>query len=91
MACTVVGDNFVVWGGVDTMDQYVSTLIYNLKSNQWVDQYVFTAVDSKNKLGVFIGVGVAAAVCIGTELECYLSRPARRKGSDAVVAGRATA
>ncbi|KAG9071543.1 hypothetical protein KI688_005755 [Linnemannia hyalina] len=84
-------DPVLIYSRVDTKDQYVSTLIYNLKSNQWVDQYVFTAVDSNNKLGIFIGVGVAAAVCIGAELECFLSRPARRKGGDAVVARRAIA
>ena len=73
------------------MDQSVSTLIYNLKSNQWVDQYVFTPVEppptgsttsSNNKLGVFIGVGVAAAVCIGVLLgwivfKCRRSRVAK--------------
>ncbi|KAK5823592.1 hypothetical protein F5H01DRAFT_410413 [Linnemannia elongata] len=85
MACTVVGDNFVAWGGVDTTNQLASTQIYNLKSNRWVDQYVFTAVEpppSNNKLGVFIGLGVLAAVCIGVLLgwivfKCRKSRAAK--------------
>lgn len=62
-------------------------MIYNLKANQWVDQYVTTVEpppigSTTSSLGVFIGVGVAAAVCIGVLLgwivfRCRKSSPAR--------------
>ncbi|KAF9921573.1 hypothetical protein FBU30_008365 [Linnemannia zychae] len=65
MACTVVGDNFVAWGGIDTQGNFPSTIIYSLKMNQWTDTYIITAIESppsNNKLGIYIGVGIAAGV-----------------------------
>ncbi|KAG0373164.1 hypothetical protein BGX24_012054 [Mortierella sp. AD032] len=40
MACTVNGDNLIVWGGDSNRIVLDGTpLIYNMKSNQWVTQY----------------------------------------------------
>ncbi|KAF9124919.1 hypothetical protein BGW39_007796 [Mortierella sp. 14UC] len=72
MACAVVGDNFVAWGGIDNNDQVAGTLIYNLKSNQWTDTYIAASAESPppsssstSKLGIYIGVGIAAGVLLG--------------------------
>ncbi|CAO3574104.1 unnamed protein product [Mortierella alpina] len=42
MACAVAGDNFVVWGGEHFETSIVnlaSTLVFNLKTNQWTTQF----------------------------------------------------
>ncbi|KAG0272013.1 hypothetical protein BGZ95_000119 [Linnemannia exigua] len=48
MACAVVGDNFVSWGGMDSNDQTAGTLIYNLKTNQWTDTYIATMQEEQS-------------------------------------------
>ncbi|KAF9121613.1 hypothetical protein BG015_005775, partial [Linnemannia schmuckeri] len=46
MACSVSGDNFIVWGGIrktsSTESVGVSTtpLIYNLKTRQWTEKFI---------------------------------------------------
>ncbi|KAG0271672.1 hypothetical protein BGZ95_000474, partial [Linnemannia exigua] len=43
MACTVSGDYFIAWGGeAGTAVKGSTPLIYNMKTNQWVDQYTST-------------------------------------------------
>ncbi|KAF8929135.1 hypothetical protein BGZ47_001243, partial [Haplosporangium gracile] len=39
-ACTVAGDNFVVWGGKNSSSMLDSTVIFNIKDNVWTDTFV---------------------------------------------------
>ncbi|KAF9435054.1 hypothetical protein BGZ76_006979 [Entomortierella beljakovae] len=52
MACSVAGDNFITWGGSQNPNgPFIPTTpsIYNLKSNQWVNQ--FTLLSPANTTG----------------------------------------
>ncbi|KAF9141053.1 hypothetical protein BG015_001416 [Linnemannia schmuckeri] len=46
MACSVAGDNFIVWGGykemlsVDSVPVPATPLIYNIKTGKWTDKFV---------------------------------------------------
>ncbi|KAG0274488.1 hypothetical protein BGZ96_004315, partial [Linnemannia gamsii] len=57
MACTVAGDNFVVWGGykelltTDTIGVPTTPLIYNLKSGKWTDKFVIIPSAGNNTRG----------------------------------------
>ncbi|KAF9193883.1 hypothetical protein BGZ49_003236 [Haplosporangium sp. Z 27] len=41
VACTIAGDNLIVWGGIDANSNIASPamLIYNLSNNTWITQY----------------------------------------------------
>ncbi|KAG0051314.1 hypothetical protein BGZ83_003874 [Gryganskiella cystojenkinii] len=42
MACAVAGDNFIAWGGEHYETSIInlsSTVVFNLKTNQWTDQF----------------------------------------------------
>ncbi|KAG0254450.1 Acyl-CoA-binding domain-containing protein 5 [Mortierella polycephala] len=79
MACTVAGDNFVAWGGScnkNATKDFETTIIYNLKSQQWTDEfsiaspysasraYVQTSSDDINVAAIGGGVGAAAVIFI---------------------------
>ncbi|KAF8982747.1 hypothetical protein BGZ46_000728 [Entomortierella lignicola] len=42
MACTVIGDNFIAWGGDQnfTTGSWGTPVIYNMKTNLWTNEYV---------------------------------------------------
>ncbi|KAF9423606.1 hypothetical protein BGZ76_003646 [Entomortierella beljakovae] len=43
MACSVSGDNFIVWGGdmnSTNMEAYTTPIIYNLRTGQWTSKFV---------------------------------------------------
>lgn len=44
-ACTIAGDQLIVWGGLTSLTQMASgeVMIYDMKSNSWVKQYTPTA------------------------------------------------
>ncbi|KAG9061051.1 hypothetical protein KI688_007680 [Linnemannia hyalina] len=44
-ACTIAGDQLIVWGGLVTLTQMApkEVMIYDMKSNTWVEQYTPTA------------------------------------------------
>ncbi|KAF9130633.1 Multiple epidermal growth factor-like domains protein 8 [Mortierella sp. GBA39] len=58
-ACTVAGDNFVVWGGKNETSMLDSTVIFNIKDNVWTDTFVLPG----NNTGAIIG-GVATALVV---------------------------
>ncbi|KAF9927648.1 hypothetical protein FBU30_002987, partial [Linnemannia zychae] len=74
MACTVVGDNFVAWGGMNL-------IVLTLKTNQWTDTYIVTVAEdppSNNKLGIYIGVGIAVGIVLGALLGWIVFRYKRK-------------
>ncbi|KAF9959050.1 Negative regulator of mitotic exit [Mortierella alpina] len=74
MACTVAGDNFVVWGGdyiLTAVDSFATPIIYNIKSDQWTTQFALAPPpqnaqapppESKKVNVAAIGGGIGAAV-----------------------------
>ncbi|KAF9272719.1 hypothetical protein BGZ68_002150 [Mortierella alpina] len=77
MACTMAGDNFVVWGGdyiLTAVDSFAMPIIYNIRTNQWTTQFSLapppqtTAAPTTNAPGskevnvAAIGGGIGAAV-----------------------------
>ncbi|KAF9539056.1 hypothetical protein EC957_005830 [Mortierella hygrophila] len=40
MACTVSGDYFIAWGGTNGTVMGPKPLVYNMKTDQWVDQFL---------------------------------------------------
>ncbi|KAG0210503.1 hypothetical protein BGX33_004856 [Mortierella sp. NVP41] len=73
MACTVAGNNFVVWGGQTTNSRYMETAVYDLRTDQWTDQFIIQtqpktggATSPKSDRGRIIGiaVGVSASLAI---------------------------
>jgi len=40
MACAIVGDNFVVWGGINNLNSHIEPLIaYNIKTSMWTKPF----------------------------------------------------
>ncbi|KAF9120474.1 hypothetical protein BGW39_011338 [Mortierella sp. 14UC] len=39
MACTVAGNNFVVWGGQSLNGEFMNMEVYDLQNNQWTTQF----------------------------------------------------
>ncbi|KAF9905010.1 hypothetical protein EC991_002073 [Linnemannia zychae] len=46
MACTVAGNNFVVWGGQSLSGEFMNTTVYDLQSNQWTTQFSLSSPPS---------------------------------------------
>ncbi|KAF9903178.1 hypothetical protein EC991_004086 [Linnemannia zychae] len=91
MACTVSGDYFIAWGGSNTAIMGPKPLIYNMKTDQWVDQ--FTAPSTTSNTGsntAAIAGGAAGAVVLigGVIFFLFYRRRKQRKMTekDAVVA-----
>lgn len=40
MACTAAGNNFVVWGGQSFNNTFLDTAVFDLRSNQWTNQFL---------------------------------------------------
>ncbi|KAF9545554.1 hypothetical protein EC957_010863 [Mortierella hygrophila] len=40
MACTAAGNNFVVWGGQSFNYTFLDTAVFDLRSNQWTNQFL---------------------------------------------------
>ncbi|KAF9130632.1 hypothetical protein BGX30_013440 [Mortierella sp. GBA39] len=40
MACTAAGNNFVVWGGQSYNYTFLDTAVFDLRSNQWTNQFL---------------------------------------------------
>ncbi|KAF9286387.1 hypothetical protein BGZ88_009109 [Linnemannia elongata] len=40
MACTAAGNNFVVWGGQSFNYTFLGTAVFDLRSNQWTNQFL---------------------------------------------------
>ncbi|KAK3835622.1 MAG: hypothetical protein J3R72DRAFT_451271 [Linnemannia gamsii] len=83
MACAVIGDNFVTWGGMDSERQTAGALIYNLKTNQWTDTYIATVDESlsSSSLRMYIGVGLTAGVVLGGLVAWLVFRCKRSKAT----------
>jgi len=64
-ACTVSGDHLIAWGGYSTAPYGIlnDTIVYNLKTAEWVEEYVPNAPESGSKGGV-IGGTIAAVVIV---------------------------
>ncbi|KAF9118434.1 hypothetical protein BG015_006619, partial [Linnemannia schmuckeri] len=67
MACAVSGDYFIAWGGgyydeTTSVRMLEMTIIYNLKTSQWVDEFIAPprSEPSKGSNAAAIGGGVAA-------------------------------
>ncbi|CAO3563794.1 unnamed protein product [Mortierella alpina] len=95
MACTVAGDNFVVWGGdyiLTAVDSFATPIIYNIKTNQWTTQFSLAspppitlapASGSKEVNAAAIGGGIGAAV-VAVLIGLFIynrSRKQRAKGT----------
>ncbi|KAF8947283.1 hypothetical protein BGZ47_009671 [Haplosporangium gracile] len=63
MACSVAGDNFIVWGGykemlsIDSVAVPATPLIYNIKSGKWTDKFVRGTNGNKTEGGTGGGSG----------------------------------
>ncbi|KAF9962762.1 hypothetical protein BGZ70_007902 [Mortierella alpina] len=68
MACTVAGDNFVVWGGNNNKHTPIQPLvIYNLKTNVWTNQFSIPAPPPTSATVTSIaGSGPTASVTPGS-------------------------
>ncbi|KAF9122242.1 hypothetical protein BGW39_009881 [Mortierella sp. 14UC] len=65
MACTVSGDYFIAWGGSNTAVMGPKPLIYNMKTDQWVEQFTSpSATSNTGSNAVAIAGGAAAAVVL---------------------------
>lgn len=73
-ACTVAGDNFVVWGGKNKTAMLDSTVFFNIKDNVWTDTFVLPG----NNTGAIIG-GVAAALVVLGFVGAVIYRRRNRK------------
>ncbi|KAF9109221.1 hypothetical protein BGX27_007860 [Mortierella sp. AM989] len=64
MACTAAGDNFISWGGfADNETEPLGTpVIYNIKSDQWTDQFVLATPSNPATSTAAIGGAIAGAV-----------------------------
>ncbi|KAF9147864.1 Multiple epidermal growth factor-like domains protein 8 [Linnemannia schmuckeri] len=70
MACSIAGDNFIAWGGVNATDTLSSMIIYNLSSKRWTESYSPGASSSGTSsdishMGGIIGGIVGAVVVVG--------------------------
>ncbi|KAF9921572.1 hypothetical protein FBU30_008364 [Linnemannia zychae] len=81
MACSVAGDNFIAWGGTDGAKALNSTIIYDLKNDQWTNKYVRSVSGATNNTGKNIGAitggSIAAVLVIGLAIGYFVYR--RRK------------
>ncbi|KAF9927649.1 hypothetical protein FBU30_002988 [Linnemannia zychae] len=80
MACSVVGDNFIAWGGTTGTEVLNSTIIYDLKNGQWTNKYVrsYGANNSRNT-GVIIGCIIVSVFVLGLTIGYFVYT--RRKQS----------
>ncbi|KAG0375687.1 hypothetical protein BGX24_008772 [Mortierella sp. AD032] len=78
MACAVSGDYFIAWGGEsDTEIKGPRPLIYNMKTNQWVDQFISTVSvtsSSGSNTAAIIGGAVGAVVLIAVVIGLVIFR-----------------
>ncbi|KAF9128725.1 hypothetical protein BGX30_014214 [Mortierella sp. GBA39] len=68
MACTVSGDYFIAWGGTNGTVMGPKPLVYNMKTDQWVDQFLApgdsgAATPEGTNIGAIAG-GVGGAVVL---------------------------
>ncbi|KAG0379263.1 hypothetical protein BGX24_001086 [Mortierella sp. AD032] len=81
MACTVGGDNFVAWGGMNFQKAVDGTpVVYNLRSNEWTTTYTLN-LEEKSNLGGIIGGLVAAVVVIAGIGYVYYRRRKHRENN----------
>ncbi|KAG0289738.1 hypothetical protein BGZ96_006770 [Linnemannia gamsii] len=72
MACTVSGDYFIAWGGTNGTVMGAKPLVYNMQTNQWVDQFVVPlpsgATTGGSNIGAIAGGAGGAVVLIAIVL-----------------------
>ncbi|KAF8941661.1 hypothetical protein BGZ47_007295 [Haplosporangium gracile] len=80
MACSIAGDNFIAWGGVNATNTLGSMIIYNLSSKQWTERYSSgsSSFDTSH-MGGIIGGSVAAVVVIGFIIGYVIYRRRKRR------------
>ncbi|KAG0079735.1 hypothetical protein BGZ90_001811 [Linnemannia elongata] len=69
MACTVSGDYFIAWGGTNGTVMGPKPLVYNMKTDQWVDQFLApgdngAAASKGTNIGAIAGGAGGAVVLI---------------------------
>ncbi|KAG0071555.1 hypothetical protein BGZ89_010266 [Linnemannia elongata] len=69
MACTVSGDYFIAWGGTNGTVMGPKPLVYNMKTDQWVDQFLApgdngAATSKGTNIGAIAGGAGGAVVFI---------------------------
>ncbi|KAG0285517.1 hypothetical protein BGZ96_010256 [Linnemannia gamsii] len=85
MACSVAGNNFLAWGGTNSLITLNSTIVYNFRINQWTDRFSLDASSSgassdTSIMGDIIG-GSAAAVLFISILIGYVIYRRRKQRS----------
>ncbi|KAF9577829.1 hypothetical protein BGW38_006717 [Lunasporangiospora selenospora] len=70
-ACTVVGNQLIVWGGVDYQEKIpsVSMLIYNIDTGTWIDNYTppdFLKPNAPQSTSLILSPGAIAGIAVGS-------------------------
>ncbi|KAF9206273.1 hypothetical protein BGZ49_002717 [Haplosporangium sp. Z 27] len=63
-SCAASGDYFISWGGYGDTDSTVNTLIYNMKTNTWTNQYAPPSPSKSNSVPIIAGCVAGAVVII---------------------------
>ncbi|KAF9905007.1 hypothetical protein EC991_002070 [Linnemannia zychae] len=80
MACSVAGDNFVVWGGTNTTKTLGSTIVYNLSTKQWTNTFILKGASNPgaaSRKAAIAGGCAAATIVAGAAIGFVVYR--RRK------------